>query len=373
MTGSPAIGPLPHVELVALATIADLVTLSHHNRVLVRRGLDALPETDNAGLRALMQVARVRGPVTPGHIGFTLAPRINAAGRVGGGAPRTRPAAHGRPERGRPPRGRAGVVQRRAQDDGGARPRGGAGPAGPILRPRARLRTGAGVARLAPGGDRHRGLPAGGPAAPADHPGLGGRRHRPRERPLHSRLRHPGRHHPGSPSSRPFRRTPAGGGDEPGAGAPRRLPGVVQRSRRAGAGGSRSAPAPRRRRRTPPGGGDGAAGALPAAHGAARHRQPAPPLPGARGHGGRSGEGAEGRPPQDAPARPHGGRWNAIGFGLAGRVEPAKLVPGPVDAVFRLKLDNYRGVPLIQAELGGIGPSRSGPATPARTPVESPP
>ncbi len=83
MTGSTALGPLPHVELVALATVADLVPLSHHNRVLVRRGLEAFPDSANLGLRALVQVARVRGPVTPGRIGFALAPRVNAAGRVG--------------------------------------------------------------------------------------------------------------------------------------------------------------------------------------------------------------------------------------------------------------------------------------------------
>ena len=66
------------------------------------------------------------------------------------------------------------------------------------------------------------------------------------------------------------------------------------------------------------------------------------------------------------------GGLDAIGFGMAGRVEPGTLVRGPVDAVFRLKLDSYRGVPLIQAELAVIGPAPSRPAAPARASVESP-
>ena len=83
MTGSPEIGALPHAELAALATVADMVPLSGHNRVLVRHGLAAFPGSRNAGLRALVEITRLRGPVTSGHVGFTLAPRINAAGRVG--------------------------------------------------------------------------------------------------------------------------------------------------------------------------------------------------------------------------------------------------------------------------------------------------
>jgi single-stranded-DNA-specific exonuclease len=71
------------LDLVALATIADVVPLVGENRSLVRRGLHALSGTTKPGLRALMSVARVDpGKVNERAVGFGLAPRINAAGRL---------------------------------------------------------------------------------------------------------------------------------------------------------------------------------------------------------------------------------------------------------------------------------------------------
>jgi single-stranded-DNA-specific exonuclease len=71
------------LDLVALATVADVVPLIGENRAIVRRGLRAIADTRKPGLRALMQVARVDpGEVGAGAIGFRLAPRINAAGRL---------------------------------------------------------------------------------------------------------------------------------------------------------------------------------------------------------------------------------------------------------------------------------------------------
>ncbi len=71
------------LDLVALATIADVVPLVGENRTLVRRGLRALAGTTKPGLRALMTVARV-DPAKIGEraVAFALAPRLNAAGRL---------------------------------------------------------------------------------------------------------------------------------------------------------------------------------------------------------------------------------------------------------------------------------------------------
>lgn len=70
--------------LVALATIADVVPLSDENRVLVRHGLAAITGQPGVGLRALMEVSGCRSDrrLNTGTIGFVLAPRINAAGRL---------------------------------------------------------------------------------------------------------------------------------------------------------------------------------------------------------------------------------------------------------------------------------------------------
>jgi single-stranded-DNA-specific exonuclease len=71
------------IELVALATVADLVPLAGENRRLVREGLRALANTSKPGLRALMSVARVDpSGLEAQTLGFRLAPRINAAGRM---------------------------------------------------------------------------------------------------------------------------------------------------------------------------------------------------------------------------------------------------------------------------------------------------
>ena len=71
------------LDLVALATVADVVPLLGENRTLVRRGLRALAATRKPGLRALMSVARVAGGVVGERsLGFALAPRLNAAGRL---------------------------------------------------------------------------------------------------------------------------------------------------------------------------------------------------------------------------------------------------------------------------------------------------
>jgi single-stranded-DNA-specific exonuclease len=71
------------LDLVALATVADVVPLTGENRTLVRRGLRALAATTKPGLRALMAVAGVDpSTVAERALGFALAPRLNAAGRL---------------------------------------------------------------------------------------------------------------------------------------------------------------------------------------------------------------------------------------------------------------------------------------------------
>ena len=72
------------LDLVALATVADLVPLEGDNRILVREGLKRLAQTAHPGLKRLLEVsgAGSRAP-TPFTLGFQLGPRINAGGRVG--------------------------------------------------------------------------------------------------------------------------------------------------------------------------------------------------------------------------------------------------------------------------------------------------
>ena len=77
-------GLAEHLDLVALATVADVVPLVDENRGLVTAGLRRLARTAKPGLAALMRAGRVDpAEADAGAIGFRLAPRINAAGRLG--------------------------------------------------------------------------------------------------------------------------------------------------------------------------------------------------------------------------------------------------------------------------------------------------
>lgn len=72
------------IDIAALGTVADVAPIADENRIITKFGLEKLNETSNLGLKALIEVAGVEGKdLNTGHIGFTLAPRINAAGRIG--------------------------------------------------------------------------------------------------------------------------------------------------------------------------------------------------------------------------------------------------------------------------------------------------
>jgi len=77
-------GRVPSLDLVALGTVADIVPLRGENRALVSLGLGEIMTTSRPGLECLADVACVRLPqIKAYHIAFFLAPRINAAGRLG--------------------------------------------------------------------------------------------------------------------------------------------------------------------------------------------------------------------------------------------------------------------------------------------------
>ncbi|MGD9543131.1 MAG: single-stranded-DNA-specific exonuclease RecJ [Methylocystis sp.] len=79
----PAPDLLAALDLVALATVADVAPLARLNRALVAKGLTVMAARSRLGLAALMDAARLDGPPRASHLGFALGPRINAGGRIG--------------------------------------------------------------------------------------------------------------------------------------------------------------------------------------------------------------------------------------------------------------------------------------------------
>ena len=74
----------PYLGLVALGTVADMAPLMGQNRILVRAGLDSLIRDPGAGIRALQGVSKVEtSMLTANDLAFRIAPRLNAAGRIG--------------------------------------------------------------------------------------------------------------------------------------------------------------------------------------------------------------------------------------------------------------------------------------------------
>lgn len=74
------------LDLVALATVCDVVPLIGVNRAFVVKGLQIVRQQKNEGLVALARVARIGEPVSPFHLAFLIGPRINAGGRIGDAA-----------------------------------------------------------------------------------------------------------------------------------------------------------------------------------------------------------------------------------------------------------------------------------------------
>jgi single-stranded-DNA-specific exonuclease len=77
---------LAGLDLVALATVADVVPLTGLNRAFVVKGLQVMRQRRRPGLAALFDVAGADGPPKPYHLGFLIGPRINAGGRIGDAA-----------------------------------------------------------------------------------------------------------------------------------------------------------------------------------------------------------------------------------------------------------------------------------------------
>src|SRR5699024_8980458 len=74
--------PSELLDFVAIGTIADLVPLIGENRTFVKLGLETLNKTKNIGLKALIKYARLNELLDARDVGFMIAPRINAVGRL---------------------------------------------------------------------------------------------------------------------------------------------------------------------------------------------------------------------------------------------------------------------------------------------------
>lgn len=71
------------LDLVALATVADVVPLTGLNRAFVQQGLKIIRNRTRPGLKILADISKINSPIDEYHIGFLLAPKLNAAGRIG--------------------------------------------------------------------------------------------------------------------------------------------------------------------------------------------------------------------------------------------------------------------------------------------------
>lgn len=72
-----------HLDLVVMATAADMVPLIGDNHILVRQGMEVLKTSKKPGVRALLEVAGIASrDISPSHLGFAIGPRINASGRM---------------------------------------------------------------------------------------------------------------------------------------------------------------------------------------------------------------------------------------------------------------------------------------------------
>ena len=81
--GIRRINPSYYLDLVALATVADMTPLVGENRTLVKLGLHAINTNPRPGLSGLIKESRIKGDISPNSISFKLAPKINALGRIG--------------------------------------------------------------------------------------------------------------------------------------------------------------------------------------------------------------------------------------------------------------------------------------------------
>ncbi len=81
--GATVPDPMALLDLVALATVADVAPLTGLNRAFVRQGLKVMARRENQGLRALADAARLSGRPSAFHLGYVLGPRVNAGGRIG--------------------------------------------------------------------------------------------------------------------------------------------------------------------------------------------------------------------------------------------------------------------------------------------------
>src|SRR5690606_9017601 len=84
------LGEVPHflLDVAAIGTIADLVPLHGENRIIAKKGIAALRKTTRPGIKALLKNANIdQSNVNEETVGFALAPRINAVGRLASADP----------------------------------------------------------------------------------------------------------------------------------------------------------------------------------------------------------------------------------------------------------------------------------------------